>query len=276
MHTSETQLAVSAAVSTASALGLRVDEVIVLHDSNRLALHLRPCDALARVEPMEGGGRPEFEVKLARRLAETDGPVALLDTRVEPRAYVHDGFDITLWTYYEPVSDGDVAPTEYAQALERLHASMRQIEFAAPHFTDRVAEAQSLVDNRALTPDLRDADREFLSNTLRELTRAIGQRGAAEQLLHGEPHPGNLLRTTSGLLFADLETCCRGPVEFDVAHAPEEVGTHYPDTDQGLLYECRVLSLAMVAAWRWDRDDQFPNGRRMGTVLLSQIRNEIS
>ena len=70
---------------------------------------------------------------------------------------------------------------------------MRQIDLTAPHFTDRVAEAQWLVGDRAQTPELADADRELLSNTLRSLRRAIGDRGAAEQLLHGEPHPGNLL-----------------------------------------------------------------------------------
>jgi hypothetical protein len=149
---------------------------------------------------------------------------------------------------------------------------MRQADFIAPHFTDRVAEAQSLVGNRAQTPDLRDADRELLSSTLGKLTSTIGQRDGAEQLLHGEPHPGNVLTTKNGLLFTDLETCCRGPVEFDVAHVPEAVSTHYPGADQDLLYECRILMLAMVATWRWDRDDQLPDGRRIGTELLSQIR----
>jgi len=272
MHTSQIQPAVDAAVSTASGLDLSVDDAVVLHDSNRLALRLRPCDVLARVARREGQGGAEFEVEVARRLAETDSPVASLDPRVEPRVYVRDGFVITLWTYYEPVSHPDVGAAEYAQALERLHAGMRQVDFIAPHFTDRVAEAQSLVANRAQTPDLLDADRELLSNTLRKLTWAIGQRDAAEQLLHGEPHPGNLLKTKYGLLYTDLETCCRGPVEFDVAHVPEEVSTHYPDADQDLLCECRILMLAMVATWRWDRDDQLPNGRRMGTELLSQIR----
>ena len=191
---------------------------------------------------------------------------------MEPRVYVRDGFVITLWTYYEPVSPSDVAPADYAQALERLHAGMRHVDVIAPHFTDRVAEAQSLVGSRARTPDLRDADRELLSTTLRELTRAIGQRDAAEQLLHGEPHPCNVLGTKDGLLFADLETCCRGPVEFDLAHVPEEVSTHYRGADQDLLRECRILMLAMVATWRWDRADQFPDGRRMGSELLSRIR----
>jgi hypothetical protein len=272
MNTSQIQSAVAAAVSTASALDLSVDDAVVLHDSNRLALRLRPCDVLARVARREGQGGAEFEIDVARRLAETDSPVASLDPRVEPRVYVRDGFVVTLWTYYEPVSHPGVGAAEYARALERLHSGMRQVDFIAPHFTDRVAEAQSLVADRAQTPDLRDADRDLLSHTLRKMTWAIGQRDAAEQLLHGEPHPGNLLKTKDGLLYTDLETCCRGPVEFDVAHVPEEVSTRYPNTDQVLLCQCRILMLAMVATWRWDRDDQLPNGRRMGTELLSEIR----
>jgi thiamine kinase-like enzyme len=90
--------------------------------------------------------------------------------------------------------------------------------------------------------------------------------------LHGEPHAGNLLRTTSGMRFIDLETCCYGPVEFDIAHAPDEVGDHYALADPLLLRDCRILMLAMVAAWRADRDDDFPSGRAERDALLSQIR----
>jgi Ser/Thr protein kinase RdoA (MazF antagonist) len=259
-------------MSSASAFDLRVDDAVVLHDSNRLAVRLLPCDVLARVAHVAHQAGAEFEVEVARRLAETDSPVAALEPRVDPRVYVRDGFVVTLWTYYEPVSPRDVAPAEYAQALERLHVGMRGIDLTAPHFTDRVAEAQWLIGNRAQTPELGDADRELLSNTLRKLRWAISQRGASEQLLHGEPHPGNLLRTKNGLLFVDLETCCRGPVEFDIAHTPEEVSEHCPTANQDLLRECRILMLAMITTWRWDRDDQLPNGRQLGTEWLSQIR----
>ena len=68
-----------------------------------------------------------------------------------------------------------------------------------------------------------------------------------------------MLRTKKGLVFIDLETCCRGPVEFDLAYVPEEVSVLYRSADQQLLRECRVLMLAMVAAWRWDRNDQLPS-----------------
>lgn len=272
MQTSQVRSAVSAAMASASALGLRVDAAVVLHNSNRLAVRLLPCDMLVRVAHVAHQAGAAIEVEVARRLAATDSPVAALDPRAEPRVYVRDGFVVTFWIYYEPISPRDVAPAEYAQALEQLHAGLRQIDLPAPHFTDRIAEAQRLVGHRAHTPELGEVDRELLSTTLRELRWATEQRGAAEQLLHGEPHPGNLLRTKHGLLFADWETCCRGPVEFDVAHVPEAVSKHYPDPDSDLLGAFRVLMLAMVAAWRWDRRDHFPNGRRMGTELLSQLR----
>jgi Ser/Thr protein kinase RdoA (MazF antagonist) len=258
-------------MSTASALDLTVGDAIVLHDSNKLALRLLPCDVLARVAPV-AHQVAQFEVDLAQRLTETESPVAALEPRVEPRVYARDGFVVTLWTYYEPLSPREVSPADYANALERLHDGMRKIDVTTPHFTDRVAEAQQLVAGRDRTPALADADRELLSHTLRSLRRAIGDRGAVEQLLHGEPHQGNVLRTKNGPLFIDLETCCRGPVEFDLAHVPQEVSDRYADADQELLRECRHLVLAMVAAWRWDPGDQLPNGQRAARGLLNALR----
>jgi Ser/Thr protein kinase RdoA (MazF antagonist) len=214
----------------------------------------------------------QFEVELAQRLAATGSPAVALEPRVEPRVYVRDGFTVTLWTYHEPVSTREATPAEYADALRRLHAGMRQIDMATPHFTDRVAQAESLVADRIRTPELPDADREFLGYTLQHLSREIQDRGAPEQLLHGEPHPGNVLSTKAGLLFIDLETCCRGPVEFDIAHAPEEVGGYYPNIDEELLRRCRMLVLAMITAWRWNRDDQLPNGRRLAREWLGELR----
>ena len=271
MQASEASRAAAAAVSTASSLDLTVDDAVVLQDSNRLTLRLLPCDVLVRVAPV-AHQVSEFEVELAQRLAESGCPVAALEPRVDPRAYERDGFVVTLWTYYEPATHGEASPADYAGALERLHAGMRKLDVPTPHFTDRVEQAQQLVASRDRTPALADADRELLGDTLRSLRRSIGDRGAAEQLLHGEPHPGNVLTTKSGLLFIDLETCCRGPVEFDLAHAPEEVSEHYPEVNQDLLRECRILVLAMITTWRWDRGDQLPNGRQLGTEWLSQIR----
>jgi hypothetical protein len=274
MEASEAARAIAAALSIASAFDLVADDAIVLHNSNKLTLRLLPCDVLARVAPV-ADQVAHFEIELAQRLAESGSPVAALEPRVEPRVYERDGFVVTLWTYYEPATSGDIAPAEYADALDRLHAGMRGLDIATPHFTDRVEEAQQIVASRDLSPALADADREFLGNTLQSLRRLIGERGPAEQILHGEPHPGNLLSTKSGPLFVDLETCCRGPVEFDLAHAPDEVSVHYPGVDPDLLSMCRILKLAMITAWRWDRGDQFPNGRQLGVEWLSELRSTV-
>src|SRR5437016_3041753 len=141
MRPSETQRALAAAISTASALDLTVDDAIVLHDSNRLAVRLLPCDVLARVAPTEHQAA-QFEVELAQRLAETKSPVAALEPRVEPRVYERDGFVVTLWTYYEPVTPRDVSPADYANALERLHAGMRKVDVQTPQFRDPGYKAQ--------------------------------------------------------------------------------------------------------------------------------------
>jgi hypothetical protein len=278
------QRAVEAGRSAASALGLRVDDAAVVHNSNRIAVRLTPCDVLARVAPLAyQTADDDLEVVVARRLAQTGSPVAELDPRVEPRVYVRDGFAVTLWTYYKPVASSDIASAEYAQALVLLHDGLRQIEVSAPHFTDRVAGAQRLVDDREQTPELVGANRQLLGDTLSRLSSGITGRGAGEQVLHGEPHLGNVLRTRRGLLFVDLETCCRGPVEFDIAHGllPSEDGRmlpaegvceHYPGANQDAVEQCRILIWAMITTWRWRRDDQLPNGRFWRTEGLNQLR----
>jgi Ser/Thr protein kinase RdoA (MazF antagonist) len=256
MEPSEVQRAVTAGRSAASALGLRVEGAVVLHNSNRIAVRLSPCNVLARVASLSHQ-TADLEVEVARRLAETGSPVAEPEPRAEPRVSVRDGFAITLWIYYEPVASSAITPAEYAQALGRLHAGLRQVEVSAPHFTDRVAEAQGLVADREQTPGLLGVDRELLDNTLRRLRTDIIERGTGEQLLHGEPHLGNVLRTRRGLLFVDFETCCRGPVEFDIAHgllpsedgrmlAAEDVCEHYPGADPGVIDQCRILIWAMI------------------------------
>lgn len=270
MQASEVSRAVRATTSIVKGLDLPVDDVDVLQNSNKLALRLLPCDVFARVAPA-GREVASFEVDLAQRLAGISSPVAALDPRVAPRVHERDGFAVTLWTYYEPVTQREDSPADYAGALARLHAGMRTLDITTPHFTDRVAEAQGIVASRDRTSALADVDRELLTNTLRSLRRVIRARDAGEQLLHGEPHPGNVLSTTNGPLFIDLETCCRGPVEFDLAHVPQEVSDHYPNVDQRLLRDCRQLVLAMVAAWRWDPDDEFPDGRRAARRLLRAL-----
>jgi Ser/Thr protein kinase RdoA (MazF antagonist) len=154
----------------------------------------------------------------------------------------------------------------------RHHAALRKADLEAPHVTERIAGALREVVDREQTPALPGPDRELLSNTLSGLSAAISSGKAGEQLLHGEPHPGNLLKTRKGPLFVDLATCCRGPIEFDLAHAPEEVGEHYPEADHDLIRQCRAAMWALFATWRWRQDDQFPDRQYWRVEGLNRVR----
>jgi aminoglycoside phosphotransferase (APT) family kinase protein len=271
MEAAEAQRAVAAAMSTASALGLAVEDAAVLNDSNRLVVHLIPCDVVARVTPMAHFASADLEVEVVRQLAATYSPVAAPDARVEPRVFVRDGFKITMWAYSEPVAR-ELPPADYALALGRLHAGLRQVALTAPHVMDRVAAIQRDVASREVTPDLAEADRALLASTLHELRGSFVSRRAAEQLLHGEPHPWNVLDTEHGPLFIDFENTAHGPVEYDLAWVPEEVSARYPDVDHDLLDECRGIVLAIIATHRWSRDDRHPSGRESGVAFLDALR----
>jgi aminoglycoside phosphotransferase (APT) family kinase protein len=272
MQAAEARRAVAAVMSTAAALDLAVDDAVVLNDSNRLVLHLTPCDIVARVGPMAHLGSAEREVELVKRLAQTDSPVAALAARVEPRVFVHDGFKITMWTYFEPVRR-ILPPAEYAEALERLHDGLRQVDLTTPPFMDRIEATQQDIASSDVTPDLAESDRTLLANRMRDLRRSIVNRPSPEQLLHGEPHSWNVLNTRNGPLFIDFENAAHGPVEYDLAWVPKEVSEQYPDADQDLVGDCRGLVLAIVAMHRWRKDDQHPSGRQSGAAFLNVLRD---
>jgi hypothetical protein len=147
--------AITAATSVAASLGLTASDAAVLHNSNKLALRLTPCDVLARVAPA-GQEVAQFEVDLAQRLAQAGCPVARLQPRADPLVYTRDGFAVTLWVYYEPVTP-HVPPADYAKALERLHAGLRTVDMPSPRFTDRIAETEQIVADLDLSVEIQSA-----------------------------------------------------------------------------------------------------------------------
>ncbi len=115
--------AMATATSLAGALDLPVNEAVIVHNSNKLALRLLPCDVFARVA-LVGQEVSAFEIEIAQRLVALESPVAALEPRVDPRVYEGDGFALTFWTYYDKVRLDRVTPVNYA-ALQRLHAGMQ-------------------------------------------------------------------------------------------------------------------------------------------------------
>jgi hypothetical protein len=199
----------AAATALAGELHLRVDDAVVIHNSNKLALRLLPCGVFARVA-LAGHEVAALEVELALRPAGTASPVAALEPRVEPRVYDRDGFAVTLWTYYEVVTPDLDSPGAYAAVLQRLHTGMRSVQIATPHFLDRAAEAERLVTHRRFwanvdaalsraqvrfAPDCNDSGR-MPSRQLRSpRTDAASRRCPGRPVAAGRP-PGRRLRAS--------------------------------------------------------------------------------
>jgi hypothetical protein len=263
--------AVAAATSIAVSNGLDVTEPKVLHVSNKISVLLQPCSTVARVAPVGENVAP-FEIDLALKIAAAGGPVAAIEPRMPAEVFRHGDFDVTFWTYYESVGVAP-APIAYARSLERLHQALRTVDIPTPRFTDRIDEAEQLLEGDNLSGDLSPLERGLVLTTLRDGRRAIAAKRANEQILHGEPHPGNVLSASTGPMFIDLETCCRGPIEFDLAHVPVDVCDFYDGADRELVEHCRALVIAMVAAWRVDVNDRFPNRELALRRLVAALRH---
>ncbi|MEH3075948.1 MAG: aminoglycoside phosphotransferase family protein [Quadrisphaera sp.] len=262
---------VAAATSLAASLGLEARECRVLSASSTTVVRLLPCDAVARVSPAARDTTAALEVDLALQLERLGAPIVPLDPRVPQRPHLRGGFVTTFWTHCSTAGAPPVSREGCAESLARLHRALREVTVAVPHVTDRLQRASRLLARPDLTPRLAPADRALLQAVLGVDGDRL--RGAAhEQVLHGEPHPGNALATPGGAVFIDWETSCRGPVEFDLAHAPAGVEEVYPGADPDLLASCRRLALAVATAWRYDVEDRLPDGLALGAAWLEQLR----
>jgi hypothetical protein len=83
------------------------------------------------------------------------------------------------------------------------------------------------------------------------------ERSRPTAVLHGGPHSHNVLATPSGLRWIDFETCCRGPVEADLAYLGD-AGASRHGVDLELLTLARQMLRISVATVCWCDPDRHP------------------
>ncbi len=271
MDAAEVPAALAAMKEAAAASDLHVAEYSILQKSNRLVVLGQPCDAVFRIAPMSEERASRREVAVVADLAASGAPVAGPEPRIDKNPLVVDEFVVSIWAYFEPTGERTIMPAHFAEMLFELHTHLRAVRADAPHFTERVSLAQGLIRSPELVPEVQEADRELLVRTLNQTKYEISQSGAREQLLHGEPHSDNVLRTSHGLRFTDFEAICYGPVEFDLADVPTEVADYYP-ADAALLRSCRGLVLAMVATWCFAGAREHVSLRDAASGLIAELR----
>lgn len=211
------ELPIRAVMETASAQGMMPDRCEILQNGNTLVLRLTET-LVARVVtdrdgPRQGTGWFERENAVAMHLACHGAPVIPVHPEIPPGPYEHLGHALNFWQFVTAI-DAAPEPDLIGLTLHQCHQHLRSFQGTLPEFA-------ILTESMDLLKTLKTRGL-FPLDTLRLLEKHLVSSLAALrefpcQPLHGDAHPGNLLNTTSGLLWTDWEDTFIGPVEWDLA-----------------------------------------------------------
>ncbi|WNG61671.1 phosphotransferase [Archangium gephyra] len=235
--------AVAAATSAGRALGLEVAAPKVLHDVFSVVVHLAPSPVVVRVPVVLPPGR-DVDSVAARQTRELTAVAWLADrglpivrpSPLVPREPVQrDGLSMTFWEFVEV--DASRQPDFIAEAAlaADLHAALRdypgELPFLSP-FTAVSTFLARLEENPGLLApaDLERARSEWavlgpVLSSREGFTKAFPNVGI--QPIHGDAPSYNILRTASGVRYADFEEVTLGPAEWDLAFLGPEGAAVY-------------------------------------------------
>ena len=78
--------------------------------------------------------------------------------------------------------------------------------------------------------------------------------------------------TPRGPAWCDLETACRGPLEWDLVQLPPAARRVFGPVDEGLLERLSELRSVTVAGWCWADADRSPEVREAAEYHLARAK----
>lgn len=217
-HPARVGTAVAAARAVAAAHGLRGIEPQVLHDGVNVVLHLAPAPVVVRVATLTRLVRPDGltpftrEVSLATALAAGGAPVVPPSDLLPPGPHRHGETVLSFWTHVTVLPEAP-GPAEVAAAFTELHGHLAVQPVSGAPLDTPLRDLEHFLA-RASAWGVGEADLGALETRLGRLRPRLD--GPVRQL-HGDAHPGNLLRTPHGWRWIDLEDSCSGPAAWDLA-----------------------------------------------------------
>lgn len=201
--------ALAAAVAVGDRYGLPTGAPEVLNDGSNLLVRLG--SVVARVATTTALIRPGVEAWLARDVAlarfAAERGVPVISPCDDPPAGPHivDGLAVTLWPFTRHDRGEVASPGEVGRLLGELHQVLRDFpgEMPAGGTSTDVLRMLDLLD----TPSTPAAE---LARLRARAAEVISRAAAASadrpsQVLHGDPHPANLLLTSAGPRWIDFE-----------------------------------------------------------------------
>lgn len=233
MTSDRTRRAVAAAVHAARDLGLAVERGDVLHDVFSVVVHLVPEPVVARVpvvltagtDPARQAARQQRELDVVDWLDRQGVPVVPPSPRVPRSPVRRDGFSMTFWELADVAPDHEayrgVAMSYSAELHRALAGYPAELPFLAP-FNDGLPD---MLGALGTADGLTVADVDRAHTEFEKLRAVLADRDAFEsafpgvpvQAVQGDGPSHNVIRTRTGVKFADFEDITCGPVEWDVA-----------------------------------------------------------
>ena len=249
--------AVEAAVRVVERFGLSVEDPVLLRSTNNVVAWLRPLKIVAKIGVGHQRGFLR-EVSVASELGTLGGPVVPPAPEFPAVVHSHGGFDVTFWRYYPQSSDVDIPGDQVAAALHCLHDTYAKISTelraALPSYLEELQSVSELLRDIRRLSALPEVDRHLLIRAFDHLWQRVQAASVvdAHVVIHGSPHPYNVLLVEGKPRFIDFETTSIGPVEWDLAHtSPDTVDNYDGAINAHLLQTCRELVRVKTAAWCW-------------------------
>jgi Ser/Thr protein kinase RdoA (MazF antagonist) len=265
--------ALRAATDVGRQHGVHGVEPVVLQETNNTVVWLAPEPVVAKVATRADARRDLcLEHAVATELLVAGGEIAPPLPGAGPAVHAESGCVVTLWQRVEGGARVQVAASDLAASLRRLHGALARTGVVLPSFRLALERARAALDDDAFMASLGTPDRSFLRRVYDDGLRVLDGYRTEGRRLHGEPHDGNRLVAAGDIRWIDFESCCVGPLEWDLAFQPVAVADHFPEADAGLLRLLRRLNSARVATWCWGQA-RFPEMRRHGEVHLALLRS---
>jgi hypothetical protein len=268
---------VAAAVACARDLGLGRVEPQVLKLAHHTSVRLAPWPIVARVDSSFAVERivpfMRRELAVAQHLEAKAAPAVRPTTDPPPGPHVHGRAAVTLWALIEHrAATGRADEAAAGVALRVLHKALGDYPGELPLFTDGVDTCARMLGDAAAVPALKTRDRAFLSERMAELRGSFVVDPSRIIPLHGDAHLGNVMITPGGAIWADLETACRGPLEWELTSLPPAGHRPFGPIDRALLERFSLLRSLTVAVWCWADADRSPDIREAAEYHLRRLR----
>lgn len=260
-----------AAVEVGTAQGIDASDPVLLQETNNVVVWLRPSTVVAKVATRADAKLDlRLEHAVATELAALGADIAYPLQEAQPVEDRWSGFVVTLWERLDRIT-ADASDRTLSMSLAALHGALAKTLTALPSFRTELARARRALDDDDFMAALAPQHRAFLRCVYDASLEEIDGLALDRQRLHGEPHDGNRILTAHGLRWIDFESCCVGPLEWDLAYQSDEVVSTFPAVDLGLLRRLRHLNRARIATWCWGMA-RFPEMRWHGQVHLDALR----